>query len=406
MKSILRFLAFALLWPAVSAGTAAAQAPTIDGQLEAGFYGAPLAVQDTPTCFGNATNGHVRFAKQGSELDAAYARIADGYLFLFFAGNVETAGQGNMWPSGNLNKLDIFVDSLPGGQGGSQGGLRGDNVEVDGGALGAMGHLDDTNDGLKFDAGFDADFYLTFYNRTEVVPYYDPPQIEVWRGLLYYATLPDGGHGSAQTLGVAQDPTHTSFTTTFTFTNGVKLGFNNSNTDGVWGTGDPDATNTSLADDVTTGLELALPIHFFANANGAIQSEIRITAFINSSDHRDMSNQVLGPMGQPAEGYNKLGDPRLLNFSAFYSPGNQFFTIANPYPSARALLAPVPGPDGTATNRWLGAVGHAYVLQATPSLVAPAWSNVSGVVTAGVPVLSVVVTNAPDRRFYRSVQLD
>ena len=406
MKSVLRFLAFALLWPAVSASTAAAQAPTVDGQLDAGFYGAPLAVQDTPTCFGNATNGHVRFAKLGSELDAAYARVADGYLFLFIAGNVETAGQGLTWPAGNLNKLDIFVDSLPGGQGGSQGGLRGDNVEVDGGALGAMGHLDDTNDGLKFDAGFDADFYLTFYNRTEVVPYYDPPQIEVWRGLLYYATLPDGGSGSAQSLGVAQDPTHTSFTPTFTFTNGVKLGFNNSNTGGVWGTGDPDATNTTLADDVTTGLELALPIHFFADANGTIQSEIRIIAFINSSDHRDMSNQVLGPMGQPAEGYNKLGDPRLFNFSAFYSPGDQFFPVGNPYSSARALLPPVSGPDGTATHRWLGVVGHAYVLQATTNLVAPAWSNISGVVTAGVPVLSVVVTNAPDRRFYRSVQLD
>lgn len=388
-----------LLSPSLPVG---AQSPTIDGQLDAAFYGAPVAVQNTPSAFGNATNGHPRFAVQGSELDAAYARVSDGYLFLFIAGNLETAGQGLTWSVGNLNKLELFVDAIPGGQN----SLRGDNADVDGGALGAMGHLDDTNDGLKFDAGFDADFYLTFYNRTEVVPYYDPPQIEVWRGMLYYATLPDGGHGSAQTLGVAQDPTHTSFTPTFTFTNGVKLGFNNSNTGGVWGTGDPDATNTSLADDVTTGLELALPIHFFADANGAIQSEIRITAFINSSDHQDMSNQVLGPMGQPAEGYNKLGDPRLFNFSAFYSPGDQFFPVANPYPSARALLPPVPGPDDTATNRWLGAVGHSYVLQATPSLVAPAWSNVSGVVTAGVPVLSVVVTNAPDRRFYRSVQLD
>ena len=53
---------------------AAAQSPTVDGQLDAAFYGAPLAVQDTPTTFGNATNGHHRFAVQGSELDAAYAR--------------------------------------------------------------------------------------------------------------------------------------------------------------------------------------------------------------------------------------------------------------------------------------------------------------------------------------------
>ena len=398
--------ACAMLLTIASATISGAQSPTIDGQLDAAFYGAPLAVQDTPTSFGNATNGHVRFAKQGSELDAAYARVSDGYLFLFFAGNVETAGQGIMWPSGNMNKLDIFVDSIPGGQGGSQGGLRGDNAEVDGGALGNMGHLDETNDGLKFDTGFDADFYMTFYNSTLVVPYYDPPQIEVWRGSLFYATLPSGGNGTAQTLGIAQDPTHQSFTTTFTFTNGVKLGFNNSNTGGVWGTGDTNASDTSLAASVTTGLELAIPIHFFADTNGALNSEIRITAFINDSAHRSLSNQVLGPMSQPSDGYGNLNDPRLLNFSADYSPGNQYFSVANPYPSARALLPPVPGPDNTATNCWLGTVGHSYVLQAATNLVSPVWSNVSGTVTAVVPTLSVVVTNVPDTCFYRSRQLD
>ena len=59
---------------------AAAQSPTVDGQLDADFYGTPLAVQDTPTSFGNAVNGHPRFAVQGSELDAAYARweLLDG----------------------------------------------------------------------------------------------------------------------------------------------------------------------------------------------------------------------------------------------------------------------------------------------------------------------------------------
>ena len=167
-------LTAALLCGAAFFRPAAAQSPTVDGQLDAAFYGAPVAVQDTPTAFGNATNGHRRFAVQGSELDAAYARVSDGYLFLFIAGNLETCGQGVQWSVGNLNKLEIFVDAVPGGQN----SLRGDNVDVDGGALSCMGHLDSTNDGLKFDSGFDADFYMTFYNHTEVVPYFDPPQIK------------------------------------------------------------------------------------------------------------------------------------------------------------------------------------------------------------------------------------
>lgn len=391
-----------LLSLSVFALSAAGQSPVIDGQLDAAFYGAPVAVQDSPTTFGNATNGHHRFAVGGSELDAAYTRVSDGYLFLFIAGNLETAGQGLTWAVGNLNKFDIFVDSIPGGQN----SLRGDNADVDGGALSNMGHLDPANDGLKFDTGFDADFYFTFYNRTEVIAYYGPPQVEAWRGYLYYATLPTGGGGTSQTLGVAQDPSHTSFTTTFTFTNGVQLGFNNSNTGGVWEAGSANESNTSLATNVTTGLELAIPIQFLANTNGEVNENIRIMAFVNDTNHRYLSNQVLGPMGQASGGYGNLGDPRLFNFSAIYSPGDQFFTSANPYSSARAMLAPDFGAGGTMTNHWLGAVGHAYVLQVATNLMTPIWSNVSGVVTASVPTLGAEITNSAPYNYYRSVRTD
>ena len=390
------FLAAGLVQPA------AAQAPTVDGQLDAAFYGAPISVQNTPTSFGNATNGHPRFAVQGSELDAAYARVSDGYLYLFIAGNLETCGNGIQWSVGNLNKLDIFVDAIPGGQN----SLRGDNVDVDGGALSCMGHLDTNNVGLRFDAGFEADFYLTFYNRTETIPFYDPPQIEVWRGNLFYATLPTGGGGTARTLGIAQDATHTSFTPTFTFTNGVQLGFNNSNVGGVWGTGHASESDTSLAASVTTGLELAIPVELFADAGGALNDTIRITAFVNDTNHRTLSNQVLGPMGQPSGGYGKLGDPRLLNFSAEYSPGDQFFAAANPYPSARAMLAPDFGANGTMTNRWLASVGHAYVLQVNTNLLSTNWFAASGITTAAVPTASAVVTNSAPFNFYRAVRLD
>ena len=383
-------------------GSAAAQAPVVDGLLDAGFYGTALAVQDSPTTFGNATNGHTRFAVQGSELDAAYARVSDGYLFLFLAGNLETGGQGLQWSPGNINKLDIFVDSIPGGQN----SLRGDNALVDGGALGSMGHLDPANDGLKFDTGFEADFYLAFYNSTQVIPYYGPPQVEAWRGYLYYATLPTGGGGTSQTLGIAQDPSHQSFVTTFTFTNGVKLGFNNSNTGGVWGTGSAGESDTSLAAAVATGLELAIPVSFFAAADGSLNDSLRITAFINDTNHRYLSNQVLGPMGQSSGGYGNLGDPRLFNFSAGYSPGNQYFAVPNPYLSARAMLAPESGAGSTVTHRWLADVGCNYVLQVSPDLVTPAWSNASGPLTATAAVLNAVATNAMPINYYRAVRTE
>jgi len=402
MRRLIPSLAATLLCGA-ALQPAAAQSPTVDGQLDAAFYGAPVAVQDTPTSFGNATNGHPRFAVQGSELDAAYARVSDGYLFLFIAGNLETCGNGVQWSVGNLNKLDIFVDAIPGGQN----SLRGDNVDVDGGALSCMGHLDTNNVGLRFDADFAADFYLTFYNNTEVVPYYDPPQIEAWRGQLFYATLPTGGGGTARTLGVAKDTTHTSFTPTFTFTNGVQLGFNNSNVGGVWGTGDANETNATLAASVTTGLELAIPVELFANDAGAINDSIRIVAFVNDVNHRALSNQVLGPMGQSAGGYGNLNDPRLFNFAESYSPGDQFFSAANPYCSVRAMLPPDVGANDVLTHHWLAAVGHAYVLQVATNLAGTQiWSNASGIVTSSVPTLSAAATSAAPLSVYRTLRLD
>ena len=399
-----RTVSFSLLFASFAGRLpAAAQSPTVDGQLDAAFHGAPLAVQDTPTAFGNATNGHHRFAVQGSELDAAYARVSDGYLYLFIAGNLETFGNGIQWSAGNLNKLEIFVDAVPGGQN----SLRGDNADVDGGALSCMGHLDPANDGLKFDAGFEADFYLTFCNRTEVIPFYSPPYVEAWRGYLFYATLPAAGGGTSRTLGVAQDPSHTAFVTTFVFTNGVQLGFDNSNVGGVWGTGSANETDVSQATNVATGLELALPIELFADDAGALNDSIRIAAFVNDVNHRYVSNQVLGPMGQSAGGYGNLGDPRLFNFAESYSPGDQFFAVPNPYPSARALLEPEAGQGAEATFRWLGSVGHTYALQVATNLVGPqVWSNaVTGTLATG-PVVRAVATNAAPVGFYRTVRLD
>src|SRR5690606_3226275 len=79
--------------------SAAMAQPVLDGVRDA-VYGSPRAVQTVETGFGDANpNG-------GSELDAAYARIQGGTLYLMLTGNLEN----------NFNKLNIFIDSQAGGQ--------------------------------------------------------------------------------------------------------------------------------------------------------------------------------------------------------------------------------------------------------------------------------------------------
>jgi hypothetical protein len=99
--------------------------PVLDGTLDT-IYGPARAVQTTWTQFGNSTNGDTCGAVGGSELDAAYGYVSfDGKLHLMLTGNMEA----------NFNKLDIFIDSV----GGGQNELRGDNPDVDFNGLNRMG---------------------------------------------------------------------------------------------------------------------------------------------------------------------------------------------------------------------------------------------------------------------------
>ncbi|MFM8817756.1 MAG: lectin-like protein, partial [Phycisphaerales bacterium] len=73
----------------------------VDGTADVA-YGDPLRVQGIGTGFGDANLGQSSYCN-GSELDAAYARIdwVGGYLFLVLAGNLQS----------NYNNLVVFVDS-------------------------------------------------------------------------------------------------------------------------------------------------------------------------------------------------------------------------------------------------------------------------------------------------------
>ena len=275
-----------------AASTAAlASSFTMDGIREA-KYGSALAVQNTPTGFGNASIGQQTFAN-GSELDGGYGAIVGGNLHLFITGNLET----------NFNKIELFFDTRAGGQ--NQ--LRGDNADVDFNGLNRMGN-DGSGNGLTFDGAFSPDYYLTATAGDT-----GGGTFEMFAN---FAELLTGGGGPGGFIGGSGGNNRI-----LNGNNGIIIGIDNSNTGGV----DGGAINDPNS--VTTGLEFIIPLSVLGNPVGAVG----ISAMINGGGHDFLSNQVLGGVG----GAGNLGEPRAVNLANV--PGDQFFRII-PEPTSLALL--------------------------------------------------------------------
>jgi hypothetical protein len=281
MKLSTARLALPLLLALASAGPAAA-AFTVNGLLEPD-YGAVKSTQTTQTNFGDNNVGAVDNAN-GSELDLAYAAIQGDKLYVFLAGNLES----------NFNKLDIFIDAIDGGQL----KLRGDNPNVDFNGLNRMGD-DGSNNGLRFDAGFLADYYIGMGGGG------GPYQLFV-----NYAELKVGGVGNflGQT-GAGGTGTLTGGTNP----QGIKVAIDNGNVAGVGG-----GCLAASGAGVTRGIELMIPL-------GAIggSSSVKICAFVNGGGHDFVSNQMVGPL--PATTCN-LGEPRNVDLATI--AGNQYFAVS------------------------------------------------------------------------------
>lgn len=261
----------AILSLALALATAASAQIPINGQLDPA-YGQPRAVQSNPTGYGDNTNADP-LAANGSELDAAHAVIRDGKLHLLLTGNLET----------NFNKLNIFIDSRPGGQN----TLAGDNPDVDFNGLNNLA-------GLTFDTGFEADFFLSIGGGGAPVEFFG-----------HYAELGDPGVGID--LGGTGSP-NAGFPVTLA--DGVQVGIDNSNTGGVTDTG-------GQGDSVTTGIEFSIPLSLIGNPTGPV----KISAFITDPDYNNVSNQVLSGL---ASGTANPGSAATVDFSIL--PGNQFFS--------------------------------------------------------------------------------
>jgi hypothetical protein len=286
----------------------------VDGVLD-GDYGNPKVGQVVHTGFGNASDGVNGYAN-GSELDGAWIKVdADaGMLYLFLSGNLES----------NFNKLDIFIDCVPNA---GQNEVRSDNPDVDFNGLSRMGR-DTVNNlpGLKFDADFASDFFVT-----TTIGGYDPNASPM--GPTQYANiaqmLTDGGGVGAY---IGSGP----FTDALAGSNliddqvyGCQLSINNSNVGGVSG----DSANAGSGCGVTTGIEIKIPL-VLTGWDGS--SDIKVCAFINGQGHDYASNQVLGslPAGSGNLGGDGLGGyvggwPAALRLDFAGIDGNQYFSSAD-----------------------------------------------------------------------------
>lgn len=263
----------------------------VDGVLDP-EYGGPRSVQTTQTSLGEiATN------LTGSELDAAFAYVANDTLWLLFAGNFNRP---YTEPIYYPNSLHLYIDVAPGGQS----SLSSANPSV--------GHTVNLLKmaGLGFDIDFAPDYWLSGARNGGGgggYPLYG-----------YYAELPTGGGGSGYWLGISPNGGPGTFVSYPTTSNpfGIMASLDPSNTGGVGG-----GCDAGSGAGATTGIEWAVPLAALGNPVGPI----RICALIvtnNGVDSSLVSNQVLGPV---PPGTCALGPAAGVDFANV--PGAQYFTI-------------------------------------------------------------------------------
>lgn len=306
---------FMALW-----GVSLGYGQTIDGIRDAS-YGAPRALQDTPTGFGNNL----------SELNGAYGVAApDGSLSLMLTGNLENGGNG----------LVIFIDSkpggavastLPGGEGviGSVGGQRSDDWGTD--IDGSTSVAPTPGGGSILDAGFNPD-YAWELNIFDQLP--GDEFIEYYVNIIDL-TLPNEPSDNRDIyLGQSflGDPaiTQSYVRDGGTFPAGdITHAFDNDNVDGVLGydfgtppgpLGDPRSANT--------GFEALFSTEFLGGGVARDTSlPIRILPFITNGGGDYLANQFLpGISGAPNLG-GAGGDGGTPLFDSTLFAGNNFITF-------------------------------------------------------------------------------
>jgi hypothetical protein len=317
---MLRILAFgfaALL--SVSLCLQASAQIVVDGTLDAMGY-TRVATQMVDTQFGDAMAPDYF----GSELDAMYVGQDGSRLFVLLTGNLE----------GNFNKLEVFFDSVAGGENTLSSMPQYDFLAGGGPNWQSqlLGGIVSGGPGLRFDAGFNVDYHL-FFRRGFAGK----------AGNVFDADFVDRmGGGMAMVPGntvraVFDFPTQTAADSIVPGSLGmnssgdainmaIDVAINNSNVLGV--AGGSGAANMAAAEAVTTGIEFSIDVSDLGlNPNAA--ATIKLVAMVNGSSHDYLSNQMLpalaagtGNLGGDGAG-NFIGDLGFVNLTTF--AGDQFF---------------------------------------------------------------------------------
>lgn len=250
---------------------------TVDGTIGGDSYGAARSVQTVETQFGD----------NFSELNAAYATIDAGRLYIALTGNLEN----------NFNKLEIFIDSKAGGENVLSGQPGNDNA----------GNMT----GLTFDAGFDADYHIILRRGASIC---DLDFAELGTANFnFYGDVFGGADFGAGATGTGVNAS------------AIEIAYNGSNAAGIIG-GDQ-AADGAAALAVQTGFELSLALADLGSTSG----DIRVLAFVNNNDHNYASNQFLGPLAAPqgnlgGDGFGNFTG--VVNFDLGSFVGDQFFTVS------------------------------------------------------------------------------
>lgn len=308
----------------------------VDGVKGVSYPANPTGVgtgwtQQNATRFGDNTQTN-RDTAGGSEIDALWGyrdtkgtpSTADDTLRIIFTGNLQT--NGNTW--------EIFLDVKPNGQNSLAG-----NPDTDAAANNqGLQRLD----GLTFDTGFAADYWIGYTNFVGLGPANAPPSAP--RHSAWSADLPTAGAGVFNVLGdrVLKDNAGAPNQITSLGARGqgnISLFIDNSNNVGIASPGGgsgSDPAPVSPPANVATGMEFEFGLDQIGyDGSGTV----RIGGFITSQSTDFLSNQVIG--GLPA-GSSNIGSPAgTKDFSTI--AGNQFVTLSGIAANPPALGIAVDG---------------------------------------------------------------
>jgi hypothetical protein len=284
----------------------------------------------------------------GSEINGLYATIDGGYLYVLVTGNLENNG----------NTLELFFDVDSGSASPEgQNRLRFDNISADFGGLLRMCATDNTLvDGMKFETGFTADYWLSTKNFGFPIENFayasvlrlNGPDLDGSFFQLDYGAYDGGVKSSNDPInfdGPRRDVQDQSSTNGL-FTNYgprltrliadnpvgvatpnlIELAIDNNNILGV--TGADASPSVAGAAAVTTGVEFRIRLDELGWDNS---SPIRIAGFIANGGRDNVSNQVLGGLDGFVEGdansvAANLDEPRAVDFSTI--AGTQYVEIS------------------------------------------------------------------------------